>query len=75
MGGLSKMWQNSKKMFVPFFVYALRAIVYRGGSFSIDMNALWAIAEFYFREIASLSSRRETISCALHEQRALVSKV
>ena len=59
--GLSKMWQYCKKMFVPLFVYALRAIAYRGGSFSIDMNALRAIAGTYFREITSLS-RRETIS-------------
>ena len=39
-GGLSKMWYYCKKMFVPFFVYTLRAIAYRGGSFSIDMNVL-----------------------------------
>ena len=38
------MWQYCKKLFVPFFVHALRAIAYGGVPFSIDMNALWAIA-------------------------------
>ena len=37
------MRQYCQKLFVPFFVYALRAIVYCGRSFSIDMNAIWAI--------------------------------
>ena len=44
------------KIVRSFFVNALRAIVYGGGPFTIDMNALWAIAEI---------SRRETISIEL----------
>ena len=41
--GMSKIWQYCKKMFVQFFVYALRAMIYYGNPFSIDMNALRAM--------------------------------
>jgi hypothetical protein len=43
---LSKMWQYCKKLFVHFFVHALRAIAYCGSLFPIDMNALRAIAYY-----------------------------
>jgi hypothetical protein len=43
--GCQKCGNIVKKLFVPFFVHALRAIVYGGVSFSIDINALWAIMD------------------------------
>ena len=49
-----------KKLFVHFFVDALRAIAYGGGPFSIDMNALRAIAEISHREIMSIERIRCT---------------
>ena len=42
------------KIVRSFFVDALRAIVYGGGPFSIDMNALRAIAEISHRETISI---------------------
>ena len=48
IGGMSKMWQYCKELFVPFFVHALRAMAYGGVPFSIDMNALWAITYWWF---------------------------
>jgi hypothetical protein len=38
------MWAYCKKLFVHFFVNALRAMAFGGGAFSIDMNALRAMA-------------------------------
>ena len=47
-----------KKLFVHFFVDALRAMAFGESPFSIDMNALWAMAGISRREAISIERIR-----------------